>query len=292
MSALAGVLAAGSVLLLSTGLWRWRAGAMESWLERRRVMRERTRPAASPGRAMQRLRLAITVVLALLGGALLFGVLFVLSRSLAVGLTGALGGFLIPGWWMERQRTREMVRISEQLDHAMGILATALRRGTPLEVAFSQAATTVGAPLGEVLGYVGAAAGLGVTFGQALAGVRQQPAVAGVADFQVFLTQVAISHERGANILHTFETLRQTLAARRQYRAAVAEQMGQHLIQSLTITGVGMLVLIAYASMTPEGLRPLVGTGVGKFLLLTSVVGNLGMLRLTHISLLRQLRRI
>lgn len=292
MTGLAALFSAGAVLVLLLGLRRFWSGGMVEWQRRKRIRHERVRPAAAPGAAIHRLRRIGTLAGTVVSGLFLFAVLYALSGSTGLGMAGSLGGFMLPGWWTEWQRTRQLVRASDQLDRAMGLIAAALRRGATPEVAFAQAAEGIGDPLGGVLEQVSAATGVGLAFSQALSGARKHPAVAENSDFQVFVTQVAIASERGANIVQAFETLRGIISSRRRYRASVSEQMGQHLIQSVTIILVGLVVLISYAFLTPDGLAPLVGNPLGQALLLVSVLGNVGLLRWNHVSMLRQLRQV
>ncbi|HWI53840.1 MAG TPA: type II secretion system F family protein [Symbiobacteriaceae bacterium] len=216
----------------------------------------------------------------------------VLTHRVGLAFACALGGFMLPAWIKEWQRTRRIVELSEQLGRAMGMISTSLRRGSPLEGAIAETAASMSEPLGPALRGLVDATSMGVTLTQAVEQCRQLPAVAGSPDFQVFATEIVICYERGANVVQAFEALRQVLAARRKYRDQVREQMGQHLMQSLVIAGVGFFVLIAYSFMTPDGLGPLLESLSGQFILALSVLGNLFLIRVTHLSMLRQTQKV
>jgi Flp pilus assembly protein TadB len=220
-----------------------------------------------------------------------FLVQYLTGRGLFAVCLG-LGIFLVPAWLQEWRETSRLLRLSEQLGRVMGMIGVALRRGTPLEAAIAEGAVAVTTPLGPILKNLADATILGVTLSQAIEQLRIHPTVRGSTDFQVFATEMVICHERGANVVQAFEALRAVLNARRRYRNQVKEQMGQHLIQSLVIAAVGAFVLLAYATMTEQGLDPLLDAAVGQLLLAVSILGNLALIRMTHLSLLRQVRKV
>jgi Flp pilus assembly protein TadB len=216
----------------------------------------------------------------------------ILTGKVGLSIAVALGAFMIPGWIKEWRETRRLVDLSDQLSRVMGMIATSLRRGTPLEAALSEAASNMSYPLGPVLRNMADATVLGVTLSQAVEQVRSLPSVQGSTDFQVFATEMVVCHERGANVVLAFDALRTVLAARRKYRVQVEEHLGQHLIQSLVIAGVGLGVLLAYSQMTPDGLAPLLESVVGQLILAASILGNVFLIRVTHLTLLRQTQRV
>lgn len=281
----AALLTAGAVGSASAGIWvAWQFGA-QAQRTRRRVARERVRVTGREDRLLG-------LMPGMLGGVLLFLLTLVMTDQTPLAVMVGLGGLMIPGWLQEWRETRRLVLLSEQLNQAIGMITTSLRRGTPLEAAIVEAAETMKFPLGPVLRNLADATVLGVTLGQSVEQVKSLPAVTGSTDFQVFATEMVICHERGANVVQAFEALRTVIAARRRYRRQVQEHMGQHLIQALVIAAVGALVLLAFSQMTPEGLGPLLESAIGQLILAISVLGNTFLVRWTHLSLLRQTRRI
>lgn len=282
----AALLAAGAVgSLLAGGCAAWHL-LPQARRRQRRVQRERVRiyprrPRGAAGLAATALAswMAFQAVGHWLGAWLL-----------AAAVAGAV--WLVPGWWREWQESRRWEAVTDQLDQVVSRVATSLRRGTPLAEALAQAARATPPPLGTVLQTAGHMMNLGVPLSQALAQVRSLPEVAGVPDFQVFATQVVICHDRGANVLRAFETLRQVLQARRRYRHQVAQSLGQHLVQALVIVAVGAGVLASFATLTPQGLGPLLQSPVGQGVLAVAVLGNVALVRWTHLSMVRQVRRL
>jgi Flp pilus assembly protein TadB len=284
------LLSAGAVLSATAGGWvLWRLGPAAQRL-RRKVAHERVALMAVLGRHKSERSLALVYG----GGVGLLLYLLVASMTHRSGMAVmvALGGLMAPAWVREYQQTRRLVLLAEQLNRAMGMIAASLRRGTPLEGAIAEAATTLPEPLGPVLRGLVDATSMGVTLSQAVEQARLLPAVAGSPDFQVFATEMVICQERGANVVQAFEALREVLVARRKYRDQVREHMGQHLLQSLVIAAVGFGVLVAYAAMTPDGLGPLLESVVGQMLLAASILGNVFLIRWTHLSLLRQTQKV
>jgi len=284
------VLAAGAVMSATAGgyvLWKLGPTAGRT---RRKVARERVAVSAAAGK--QRAERAQFMLVASIGAVGIYLAVSVLAHRAGLAFACALGGFMLPTWVKEWRETRRIVELSEQLGRAMAMISTSLRRGSPLEGAIAETAATMAEPLGPVLRGLVDATSMGVTLTQAVEQCRQVPAVTGSPDFQVFATEMVICYERGANVVQAFEALRQVLGARRKYRELVKEQMGQHLMQSLVIAGVGFFVLIAYSFMTPEGLGPLLESITGQLMLAASVLGNLFLIRVTHLSLLRQTQKV
>lgn len=284
------VLTSGALISTGAGIWiMWRLGPTAQ-KTRRRVAHERVAVAATIGRGKAERLQAMAIAGA--GAVALYLITSLLTHGTALAVMMALGGFLLPTWVKEWRQTKRLVSLSEQLGRVMGMMGTSLRRGTPLEGALAEAARVLPEPLGPVLRSLADATGMGVTLSQAVEQSRSLPEVTGSPDFQVFATEMVVCHERGANVVQAFESLRQVLEARRKYRQLVQEHMGQHLMQSMTIAGVGYFVLVAYSWMTPEGLGPLLESVVGQLILAASVLGNLFLIRVTHLSLLRQTQKV
>jgi Flp pilus assembly protein TadB len=287
----AAVLAAGAVTSTAAGVWAiaWRAPMAQKL--KRRANHEQLSLALLIGQ--ERIRRLVRLVPGIGGALLLFFGMTLYSPGLPVlAATLALGGFLIPPWVGEWRETQRLMNLSEQLGRVMTMVSTALRRGMPLEVALAEAAQMVPYPLGPALRHLTEATKMGVTLAQAVEQVRGHAAVQGSKDFQVFATEMVICHERGANVIQAFDALRQVLEARRRYRNQVREQMGQHLMQAIVISGIGLGVLAFYGAATDDGLGPLLERLWGQLLLGMSIVGNLFLVRTTHLSLLRQTRKV
>lgn len=283
------VLAAGAVGSAGAGVWvLWRMAPAAQRIKRR-AGRERIRLRWSGREGMEQLTGFLPALAAALG---LYVIVLFLSHRSGLAFAVALGGFMLPTWLNEWRETRRLVQLSDQLGRVMAMVAVSLRRGTPLEGALAEAANSVPEPLGPVLRNLADATVLGVTLSQAAEQVRTLPAVAGSTDFQVFATEMVICHERGANVVQAFEALRQVLAARRKYRDQVQEHMAQHLLQSVVIAAIGLGVLLVYSQMTPDGLGPLMESVTGQLLLAAAVLGNLFLIRLSHLSMLRQMRKV
>lgn len=285
----AALLAAGAMGSATTGVWVLVKVAPNAQRIKRRVNRERVRVSMLGREGTERM---ITLVPAIGGGVLMYLLAVSMTGQPSLAVLLATGAFMIPGWIREWRETRRLSVLADQLSRVMGMVSTALRRGTPLEAALSESAMALSYPLGPVLRNMADATVLGVTLSQAVEQARLNPAVRGSTDFQVFATEMVVCHERGANVVQAFEALRGVLAARRKYREQVKEHMGQHLIQSLVIAGVGLFVLAAYSLMTPDGLAPLLQSFVGQLILAGSLLANAFLIRVTHLTMLRQTRRV
>lgn len=292
MVGLATLLTVAAVLLLFRGVREMILRRDPAWARMKRAQSRNLQAAKSPGDARSRQR-TVTVFLSAVGGAVIMYLLFyILTGDTFFSVAGLIGGFLLPGWVAEIQATRLMIRISEQLDQAMGMVAAQLRQNTALEVAFAQAASSIGDPLASVFEQVVSATEVGLTFDQAVAGTRDHPAVANHPDYQVFVTQTVIAQMHGANITESFESLRNAISARRKYRNAVSQAATESLVQTAMMFALGLAVLGVVATTTEQGLKPLLDSLLGRLILVASILGNTLILRQTHIGMLKRLRQV
>lgn len=292
MIAVAAMLASFAALLLVLGIATLvQRGSVLERAKRRETDRLRSGPSPAD---QEKRRRSITVALsAVCGGLALYGLLYFFSGSVAFSVAGFIGAFLVPGWVSEFQRTRLMIKVSEQLDQAMGLLVSQLRQGVSLETGFARVAQVIDEPLGVVFDQVVAATNVGLTFDQAVSATRTHPYVAENPDYQTFATQAIITQERGGgNVMESFTALRDAIAARRKYRGAVQEADGQNLLESVFMFAVGLVVMAIYALLSPRGLKPLLDSTLGQVILLVSILGNIFVLRRTHIAMLRRLRKV
>ncbi|MFZ5826300.1 MAG: type II secretion system F family protein [Bacillota bacterium] len=279
------LLAAGAASSATVGFYMVSRFGPRAQRSRKRIQREQVRVAKRSGPPL------VEMLPGILGGVLLYLLTLAMTGKGGLSIAVALGGFMIPGWVKAWQETNRLIQLSEQLNRAIGMISTSLRRGAPLEVALAETAS-LSAPLGPVLKTLAHSTVMGVTLGQAAEQVRTLPAVTGSTDFQVFATEMVICHERGANIVQAFESLRGVLSARRRYRQQVMQHMGEHLVQALVISGIGLGMLLLFSVLMEDGLRPLLETVIGQIILAISLLGNTFMVRLTHMSILGQLRRL
>lgn len=289
--AIIGLLAAGAVAMAARFLQAVAAGrSPEMWLRARRVRREAAvRPVTPAGILVQ--RVAVRVGAAALA-ALFYGIAAGILGHGILPVAAAVVGFSIPSWLAEVARARRLEKLGDQLDMAMGQIAARLRQGVPLEVALREVAQGLGTPLGPVLMDLVLRVDTGIELGRAVQAVRVLPEVADSLEFQVFATQVAIAHERGANVIRTFEALRDVLAERRRHKKRVAEEMARHLYESLAIMATGLIVLALYALTAPDGLKPLMRHAIGRLVLAASIGGNILLYRYNHIMTLRQIQKV
>lgn len=263
--------------------------ALTAWRQRRRVQRHTVRTGGATRRVW---RTTSSLTAALAGGALLGFMVHHMTGKSVYAVGAALGGAVIPGWLAEVRRVRRLGRLSDQLDRAIGHLSALLRSGTPLEASLQQVARSVPAPLGDILGYIGVRLHLGMAFETAIELVRPLPAISDSNDVQEFLTTLVVCHERGANILSTFEAMRQALGERRKHRKRVSDEIGQHVIQTVAIVGIGLFGSMGYMLMAPESMAVMHHHAAGRLTLTIAVLGNLVMCRWIHGTMLRQLVRL
>lgn len=282
--------AAGAVASTMGGVYALWKGGSAATRQRRKVAHERVALSATLGR--QKTEQMLSFLAAAGAGLALVIVTNAFTGRIGLSIAVGLGGLMVPTWVREWRDTRRIIQLSEQLGRVMSMIGTSLRRGTPLEGAIAEAAASLSEPLGPALRGLADSTSMGVTLSQSIEQIRNLPSVKGSPDFQVFATEMVVCHERGANVVKAFEALGQVLDSRRRYRDQVRENMGQHLVQSLVITAVGFFVLGAYAFLTEDGLGPLLESFVGQALLAVAILGNMFLLRLTHLSMLRQTRKV
>jgi len=287
----AAILVSAVVGSAAIGVWNlWSTGASAAKIKRQ-VTHERVQVSLMKGsESIRRLISLFPASAAAL--AVFYGSRALVQEGFLLSVMMSGIGFMLPGWLREWRETRRLLLLGDQLGQMMGMVSTSLRRGTHLEPAIAEAARPITYPLGPVIKQLTDATSMGVTLAQAISRVKSLPEVGGSADFQVFASQLIICHERGVNVIQAFDSLRTVLTSRRRYRSLVREQMAQHLVQTVVISALGLLMLVYYGGSTDDGLAPLMDVWWGQVVLGASIVGNVSLIRWTHMSVLQQVRKV
>lgn len=187
------------------------------------------------------------------------------SSLFAVMLT--IAGWGAPLYWLKRKQRKRILAFEQQLPDAIDMLVSAMKAGYSFQAATQFIGDEVSAPLGPEFARFYDEQRLGVDVRTALLSLQDR---LDSLDLKMFVTAVVIQRETGGNLGEVLssiaEVIRQRIAMKGQIQALVAEpKMSARFLAILPI-----VVFLLLSVGNPNFLKPLLETGVGRMMLLSS----------------------
>ncbi len=183
-------------------------------------------------------------------GAFFFG--FVVGRGLTrpilglfVGMLFAIGGWLLPHYYVLWRARRRLHQFVNQLGDTIGLMANSLRAGYSLLQTMDLVARESAPPIADEFRRVVREVGLGVPMQEALEHLlRRVPS----EDLDLLVTAIAINHEVGGNLAQILdvigETIRERVRIKGEIRVLTAQQSLSGYIISLLPVGLAVLIFL------------------------------------------------
>jgi tight adherence protein B len=186
-----------------------------------------------------------------------------------VGGVGALLGYYLPRWYMNKRRKSRIDKLNAQLPEALTMISNALKAGFGLLQALNTAADQMQHPISTELARTIHEMNIGSSAEEALLALSERSAS---YDLDIVVTAILVQRTVGGNlgeILDTVaDTMRERIRIRGEIQTLTAQQKLTGIVIGLLPLGVGGLFQI----MSPGYIEPLFTTLVGKFMLGTAVV--------------------
>lgn len=187
---------------------------------------------------------------------ILFGVVafvsaFVVSGGTAVGMLigagAALGGFMLPAFYVQLRRHRRIAAINRQLAEALTLISNALRSGFAFSQAVELAARQMGPPIQEEFNSYLRDSALGARPEQALEAMVRR---SGSVDMEMVVTSILIQRTTGGNLSEVLDnvadTIRERDRLRGEIRALTAQQrMTGNILSVYPIALAGLFFIIS-----------------------------------------------
>jgi len=184
--------------------------------------------------------LALSVVLPTLGNPLFL-------------VIGALVGFLLPRWWLNRRKNGRLNAFNKQLPDTITLIANALRAGSSFLQAIELVVRESRPPVSTEFGRVIREVNLGLAFDVALENMVRRVRS---DDLELMATAISIQHTVGGNLAEILDsiafTIRERVRIKGEIRTLTAQQrMSGYVVGFLPIGLAGFLFIAAPGFMAP-----------------------------------------
>ena len=187
------------------------------------------------------------------------GALWLTGQPLAA-LVALVAVGAVPGLALGLMRRHRLHRLSAQLPDAVMLVAGALRAGSSLPQAISQAARELPSPAGREFDLVIREQRLGVGLDASMSHLERR---ARLEEVTLFSAAVRISQETGGNLAETLERLADTLRRKAALEGRIDALTAQGRLQGWVMALLPLAVAGALFAIEPQAMRPLVTTWQG-----------------------------
>ena len=161
-------------------------------------------------------------------------------------LVGALLGFLLPRFWLNRRKNGRLNAFNKQLPDTITLIANALRAGSSflqaIELVVRESRTPISIEYGRVIREVN----LGLPFDLALENMVKRVKS---EDFELMATAIAIQHQVGGNLAEILDsiafTIRERIRIKGEIRTLTAQQRMSGYVVGFLPFGLAFFIYLA-----------------------------------------------
>lgn len=214
---------------------------------------------------------AYRVILAILGTALLFGIVawFVTNYNIYITLVAFLFGGWVPLIKLSQDKKKRFDLFEEQLPEALDLMSRALRSGYPFNEAMHYIAEEMPDPIGQEFG---------ITFDEINYGRDIKQAfnymIIRVPSFNLIATTTAIliQRESGGNLAELLDKISDVLRKRFRFQRRVKTITAESRMSAWVLSLLPFVVFLAISFGSPKYVKPLFDTDQGNILLVTGLI--------------------
>ncbi len=203
---------------------------------------------------------------------IIFGFFFKALQSPIALLIGAMVGFLLPRFWLNRRKGGRLNSFNKQLPDTITLIANALRAGSSFLQAIELVVRESRPPISTEFARVIREVNLGLPFDQALENMVRRVRS---DDLELMATAISIQHQVGGNLAEILDsiayTIRERVRIKGEIRTLTAQQrLSGYVVGMLPIGLAGFLFVAAPGFMDPMFLNPpgILGLPAGVIILL------------------------
>lgn len=173
-------------------------------------------------------------------------------------LIGALIGFMLPRFWLNRRKGGRLNSFNKQLPDTITLIANALRAGSSFLQAIELVVRESRPPISTEFGRVIREVNLGLPFDQALENMVRRVRS---DDLELMATAISIQHQVGGNLAEILDsiafTIRERVRIKGEIRTLTAQQrLSGYVVGFLPIGLAGFLFIAAPGFMEPMFKKP------------------------------------
>ncbi len=189
---------------------------------------------------------------------IIFGFFFKALQSPIALLIGALIGFLLPRFWLNRRKGGRLNAFNKQLPDTITLIANALRAGSSFLQAIELVVRESRPPVSTEFGRVIREVNLGLPFEQALENMVRRVRS---DDLELMATAISVQHQVGGNLAEILDsiayTIRERVRIKGEIRTLTAQQrLSGYVVGMLPIGLAGFLFVAAPGFMDPMFFNP------------------------------------
>lgn len=206
------------------------------------------------------------IVLLVAGGLALLG--WLRGQALLAVILGITGLFL-PLIYLNMRANKRKEAFTSQLPDVLTLLVGALRAGQGTGQAIGLLVDRMPKPSSVEFGRVMRAVNLGIPVNRALNDMADR---AGSDDLYLVVTAMNVQAELGGNLAQILETITETIRERIRIKREIRVMTSQQRFTGYLLSGLPVVVGIAISFISPGYLAPLLEPGIGRLLLIGTVV--------------------
>jgi tight adherence protein B len=187
-------------------------------------------------------------------------------------LVGALIGFMLPRFWLNRRKNGRLNAFNKQLPDTITLIANALRAGSSFLQAIELVVRESRPPISTEFSRVIREVNLGLPFEQALENMVRRVRS---DDLELMATAISIQHQVGGNLAEILDsiayTIRERIRIKGEIRTLTAQQrLSGYVVGFLPIALAGFLFVAAPGFMDPMFANPpgILGLPAGVIILI------------------------
>jgi tight adherence protein B len=189
---------------------------------------------------------------------IIFGFFFKALQSPIALLIGAMVGFLLPRFWLNRRKGGRLNSFNKQLPDTITLIANALRAGSSFLQAIELVVRESRPPVSVEFGRVIREVNLGLPFDQALENMVRRVRS---DDLELMATAISVQHQVGGNLAEILDsiayTIRERVRIKGEIRTLTAQQrLSGYVVGMLPIGLAGFLFVAAPGFMDPMFFNP------------------------------------
>lgn len=199
---------------------------------------------------------------------------FLFAGIVSAIVFGALGYFGPRGWILWK-RMRRLERIDDQLVDTLLLMSNALKSGLSFQQSLELAVREIKAPMNDELERVVKEIHLGRLTDDAL---RRFAERVPLEDIKLSVDAILTLRETGGDLSETFEIIAKTVVERKKVQGKIKAMTSQGMSQGVLVCLMPVGMLMIFAMISPEYIRPFFNTPIGiMMLLLVFVLDAMGL---------------
>jgi tight adherence protein B len=212
-------------------------------------------------------RLWLLALLGAAGGALLMAV--VSNFKPVMVLLGAIGGFLVPRFYLGNMERRRREKFDAQLLDAITMVAGAMKAGMSLLQAMEQVTREMGPPIRQEFAYALQENRVGKPIIQALQDMKNRIRS---EDLSITVDAIGIAQETGGVLSDVLMKIAETIRGRNRIRAKIGTLTAQGRLQGIVMSLLPWGLAGILCLLDRDMIRPMFTTTPGQIMLVVIVV--------------------